>query len=117
MIELRENYWAVEVPDDANGFKITDKSIGFYDGQPSLKDIRFIHLPPGTWEIVCTSKAITNDHASDIVDRAGEGWIDYDKDNFHYDIPLPDPMQSFETMLTSKGCDKDKTFLILKKLQ
>jgi hypothetical protein len=49
-------------------------------------------LPPGTWDIVCTSKDIMHRHGLGIVDAS-----------------------EFRTLLTSKGCDLNKNWLILKK--
>jgi predicted RNase H-like HicB family nuclease len=120
MIELHNGYWAAEVPDNANGFGIYHAKnswdhLGYYEGEPSLGASRFTELPPGTWEIVCMSKGATPEQAKELIERNGEGWIDYDKDRLHHDIPFPDPVDSFNSLLVSKGCDLNKNYLILKK--
>jgi len=120
MTNLREQYWAVEVPEGTKNFRIGKsarlKRRIFYDTDLNFFAIgQRIVLPPGTWSIVCTSKEVTCDHAHEIVERDGEGFKDYSQ-GFHHDIPFPDPVQSFETLLTSKGCDRDKNYLIIKKM-
>jgi hypothetical protein len=74
-------------------------------------------LPPGTWEIVCTSKEATCDQAYEIVEQDDEGFKDYNKTplNFMCDIPFLDPLPSLASLMTSKGFDINKNYLILKK--
>jgi len=143
MIELRGNYWAFEVPADAWVLKPENYRTDFVinmgyiiypvagkkkwlslPGAPGLKlpgldynetKKSAIKLPPGIWEIVCTSKSATEEQAREIAERNGEGWIDYDKDHFHHDIPYPEAVDAFSSLLTSKGCDLNKNWLILKK--
>jgi hypothetical protein len=127
MIELRDNYWAVEAPEGAKYHRIDGVPNGafyeliFYkdsediDFPEEIEEIKIVDLPPGSWQIVCTSKDATAEQIKEVIERNGDGWIDYDKDRFHNDILFPDPMDSFKSMLQAKGCDLNKTYLILKK--
>jgi len=125
MIQLREQYWAVEVADNGKSFEIgidenrkpyltytmAQISNGFNSG-----DVAFmIELPPGTWEIVCTSKSVTEKQAAAIVERNDFGYFIY-MNNYtciatYYQTPKP----SLRSLLTSKGCVLNKNYLILKK--
>lgn len=125
MIHLLNNYHAAEVPED-----ISDPALHWLNDIQKLvftSEIQdplgcggdMIRLPPGTWEIVCTSKGITRDHAHEIVqwfEIAGQtGYRDYSfTDDLRY--PFIDPLNSFISLLASKGCDLNKTYLIIKKL-
>src|SRR5687768_11073501 len=103
MIELHNGYWAVEVPGNTSDSVIQFNTI-YYD-YPSAKggfEGGYIKLPFGTWQIVCMSKEATSEQVKDLIERNGEGWIDYDKDRLHNDIPFPDPVDSFYSLLTSK---------------
>jgi hypothetical protein len=73
-------------------------------------------LPPGTWEIVCTSKEATEEQAAQIVERDGNGYKDYaagPPENDYGDFVLAS--NSLNSLLTSKGCDLKNNYLILKK--
>jgi hypothetical protein len=114
MIQLREQYWAVEVP--KKYAQITIDPIGpilmwwSFDGVETE-----INLPPGTWEIVCASKEASVIQSMEIVEQEGNYFKDYDKDRFHHDIPFSSPIDSLNSLLTAKGCDLNKNYLILKK--
>lgn len=75
-----------------------------------------IPLEEGNWQLICTTKEITKEQAISIIDRNGEGWKDYDKDNFHHDIPFPDPLDSLRSLLTEKGLNLNKNYVLIKKL-
>jgi len=129
MTHLREKYWAVEVPEGAERFEVSIQD----DGIPCYTywykdniDPTVICLPPGTWEIVCTSKTVLEDQAASIVHVISNGNISgrpqyrrYDRDPVK-DMPARswtrDARHSLETLLASKGCNLNKTtYLILKK--
>jgi hypothetical protein len=60
-------------------------------------------LPPGTWEIVCTSKGATEDDCAIIAGLSFQDVVHgYSRTFFH-------------DQLTSKGCDLNKNWLIFKK--
>jgi hypothetical protein len=126
MIELRNNYWAVEVPSMAFGFDVNnygDESEYMYmldvediiDEPHSDETLITKKLPPGTWEIVCTSKEASVIQSMEIVEQEGNYFKDYDKDRFHHDIPFSSPIDSLNSLLTAKGCDLNNNYLILKK--
>lgn len=124
MIELRENYWAVEVPSDAGpaniltAFQPNTLSYEYSVEKAERCEtglIAMIELPPGTWHIICTLKDATYTQAAQIVERDGDGFKDYDKDNFHHDLPFMSPFESLRSLMTAKGCDVSKNFLIIKK--
>lgn len=115
MKELRENYWAVEVPDGAKNFRV-----GVDDGTPYfdylLGTISYvIKLEPGTWEIVCTSKEATEEQAEQIVEevrlRGNIRYEDYTREFMWQETAI----ESLRSLLTSKGCDLNNNYLILKK--
>jgi hypothetical protein len=136
MIHLREQYWAVEVPSMAFGFDVNnygDESEYMYmldieditDEPDSDETLITKKLPPGTWEIVCTSNAVLEEQAASIVQIISNGKISgrpqyrrYDRDPAK-DMPARswtrDARHALETLLTSKGCDLNKNYLILKK--
>lgn len=117
MIELRNKYWAVEVPQGAINIIIdmgyiiwkepnyknwcNDDILSDYSKLSKYLETHKVEddyktggmpLPIGTWEIVCASKDIIAGNELGIIDAS-----------------------EFITLLASKGCDLNKTYLILKK--
>lgn len=141
MIELRNNYWAVEVPDGAINFIIDmgyiiwkspnyknwcndtilsdyDKLSKYLETHKAEDDYKTggLPLPPGAWEIVCTSKEVTHEQVWMIVesvDSEGRGlqYINYANGIYVFS----NAKSSFRTLLTQKGCDLKNNYLILKK--
>lgn len=127
MINLRENFWAVEVPSMAFGFDVNN--YGNSSEYMYMLDVADIidethhdetliakPLPPGTWEIVCTSKEASEEQAASIVDSVdsdGRGKVYMNYNNGMYVFHRS--TSSLRTLLTSKGCDLNKNYLILKK--
>lgn len=121
MVQITNIHWAVEVPDDARNISISKgRFLGYQTGGGEIID-----LPPGTWQIVCTSKEATEEQAASIVQIISNGKISgrpqyrrYDRDPVK-DTPAKswtrDARHALETLLTSKGCDINKNYLILKK--
>jgi hypothetical protein len=101
MIELINGYWAVEVP--GKYAQITIDPVGpvlmwwSYEGTETG-----VSLPPGTWEIVCTSKEVTEDQCAIIAGLSFQDVVHGYSRTF------------FNDLLTSKGCDLNKAYLILK---
>lgn len=123
MTQLREQYWAVEVPDKYA--QVTIDPVGpilmwwSYEGTETG-----VNLPPGTWEIVCTSKEATEEQLTGIIGPkiwggfSGhiEGYTDYY--TIGMDIaPFSTRKESFNSLLNAKGCDLNKNWLILKKIK
>jgi hypothetical protein len=123
MINLRENIWAVEVPEGAKELHIEvslkgSPYIGYkFKDDELLNEYQNINLPPGTWEIVCTGMEATEEQAASIVDSVdsdGRGKVYMNYNNGMYVFHRS--TSSLRTLLTSKGCDLNKNYLILKKL-
>lgn len=132
MIELINNHWAVEVPEGATDFgwiaeclscKLPDSKPGTYHWISKADD--FMHQKGREWQIVCTSKEVTEEEAANVVQLISNGKLTgrpqyrrYDRDLVK-DTPArswtKDARHAFETLLTSKGCDLNKNWLILKK--
>jgi hypothetical protein len=72
-------------------------------------------LPPGTWEIVCTSKGATYMQATTIVEHLRGGFVNYDGNSVPQTGGYDTPFKSLNSLLTSKGCDTNRNWLILKK--
>lgn len=135
MIELRENYWAVELTnlgDQYKSFTILEPDKKWT--VPYLKySYRSIYhtknrgndffcseedpLEPGTWQIVCTSKEATEEQANDIVEWEFQSSVRIGFRNYitEKQFDLHDAIQSLNSLLSSKGCDLNKHYLILKK--
>jgi hypothetical protein len=89
MIHLREQYWAVEEADPQHAV-ISGNTITWVANGAQARGFKV--LPAGNWQIVCTSKDIVAGNELGIIDA-----------------------NEFISLLTSKGCDLNKTYLILKK--
>ena len=114
MTHLRDQFWAVEVPEGAKEIEIGNYGLCDaleyeYNGTVDISD-----LPPGTWSIVCTSKDITRWQASELVEHDGELYLDYNLFRGMQNY-TDDPMHSLHSLLTSRGLDLNKQYLILKK--
>lgn len=118
-IHLREGFYAVEMPEDAEepGISVQD------DGIPCLTywykdnlDPAVICFFPGTWQIIGISKDLTEEQARGIVeyDAFYDGYKDYDTNNFHNDLPFISPLDSLHSLLTSKGLDPENSLIIQK---
>jgi hypothetical protein len=110
MINLRDQYWAVEKHEHSSLYLASNT----FDWHPKEGE-NYLGLPPGTWEIVCTSSPTNLELLHQVVERVGSGFKDYDKDRLHHDLPFMSPIDSLQSLLTSKGCDLNKNYLILKK--
>jgi len=127
MIELINNYWAVEVPSMAFGFDVNnygDESELMYmlsmedisDEPDSEETLITKKLPPGNWKIVCTSKEAIDKQLKELLSTLPAGrktlykGIKDDRE-FWYN----EPVDAINSLLTSKGCDLKLNWLILKK--
>jgi hypothetical protein len=120
MIELRNDHWAVEVPDGAKQLHIETN----LDGKPYigykfkddelLNEYELIYINPGNWQIVCTSKEATEAQLIDVVRElpVGKRFENYNGD---YPVWCHSRRDSLNSLLASKGCDVNKNYLILKK--
>lgn len=129
MIQLREQFWAVEVPEDGSSYNILSSfqpnTLSYeYSIEKAERCetglIAMVDLPAGTWQIVCTSKEVTEEQAMQIVEQQKGGGMfkDYQMRGSiaqygTYMIQLA--VESLHSLLISKECDLNKTYLILKK--
>lgn len=115
MIQLREQYWAYPMP-EAEGAEIR----GEHPGRPYqllsfYGEADAVDLPPGTWQIVCTSKEATEERLIDTVRElpVGKRFENYNGD---YPVWYHSRKESLNSLLKAKGCDLNKNYLILKKV-
>lgn len=120
MTELINNHFAVEVPSMAFGFDINNYanegelmymlSMEDISDEPNSEETLITKkLPPGNWQIVCTSKGATEAIAEKIVDKDGVMFKCYAGNRSHIS-----PLRSLFCLMGEKGCDLNKTYLILK---
>lgn len=110
--QLREEYWGMDIPNPQHAIIHGNTITWEVNG---AKGKGFIVLPPGSWQIVCLSKEVTEEVAAQIVEGNHNAYIDYERD-FH-GIPLRvfTAVESSHSLIRSKGLDPNNT-LILKKL-
>lgn len=135
LIHLIGSTYAAEMPSMAFGFDINnygDESELMYmlsmediSDEPEFEETLIVKkLPPGNWQVICTTKEVTEEVAAGIVQVISNGKISgkpqyrrYDRDPVK-DTPAKcwtrDPRHALETLLTSKGLDPDKTLIIKK---
>jgi hypothetical protein len=119
MTNLRENYWAVEVPEDADQIEVCN-----YGSNDTIEWVHKIHginayrvddLPPGTWQVICTNKDATIDQAQQIVEAQDDGFKDYNKGSVHRNLPYMSPFDSLRSLIEAKGL-RGKNYLIIQKI-
>lgn len=134
MKELINNHWAIEVSDGATDFgwrfenltcKLPDSKPGRYHWFSQADDI--MSQKGGDWQIVCESKSATEEQAAGMVNSSQ--WYFPVKHTRYIDYAYPydreykqrwsegfgEALPSLNSLLTSKGCDLNKNWLILKK--
>jgi hypothetical protein len=115
-INLRAEYWAVGYTNYDKDFKIVGKYLNYKTRFG--RGYSYI-LPPGSWQIICTTKEVTVKQAATIVQMFNNGvYRDYALAEFdpcdEYMSCFLDPIESLESLLKSKGCD-GPNYIILKK--
>jgi len=134
MIELINNHYAIEVPEGATdfGFLANCLCCKLPDSKPGrnhwLSEADgFMHQKGGEWEVVCTSKEATEEKAAGIV--YSSTWYFPEKHTRYVDYASPfdnefkqkwsegfgKATESLNSLLTSKGCDLNNNWLIIKK--
>jgi hypothetical protein len=126
MVQITNTHWAVEVPEGAKELHIEvslkgSPYIGYkFKDDELLNEYQNIYLPPGAWEIVCTSKdkkipngiveCKTVEYDGSV---QGTRFVNYMNPNQRrWFINKTDSLRS---LLTSKGCDLNRDWLILKR--
>jgi hypothetical protein len=129
---LIADIYAVEVPEGMEAFDIecipevdlyelTCYEFGEFD--TPIKE-KTIDLPPGSWQIICPLKEVTEEVAAGIVQVISSGKFSgrpqyrrYDRDLVK-DMPARcwtrDSRHALETLVASKGLHPDKTLIIKK---
>jgi hypothetical protein len=134
MTKLTDSVCPVEVPEGATNFRImkfSQPETFSYDYSIQKGDrctaglIAMVDLPPGNWRILCTTREATEEIAASIVQIVSNGKISgmpqyrrYDRDLVK-DTPAKwwtrDPRHSLETLITSKGLNPNKNYVLLEK--
>jgi uncharacterized protein YydD (DUF2326 family) len=117
MIHLREQYWAVEETNPQHAV-ISGNTITWVANGAQARGFKV--LPAGNWQIVCTSKEVTEEQAKQIVEQQTGGGMfkDYQMRGSiaqYGTYMIQSATESLRSLLTSKGCDLNKNWLILKK--
>lgn len=121
MTQLTEDVFAVEVPDKGRKFRAQrpykTSSMRLHYKYGIEEQWNYIKLPPGTWQILCTTKEATEEQAKGIVehDTFIGGYKDYDTERFHHEDPFIKATDSLNSLITSKGLDVNKNYVLLKK--
>ena len=119
-IHLIGDVYAVEVPEGATGFEIDNPlspgDLVYYKGEPCIYNFRKITLPPGSWQLIGTTKEVTEDVAKGIVERVDMGFKDvylsYAKGgSFDFDTAL----DSLRSLLASKNLDTNNNWVLVRK--
>ena len=133
---LINNVYAVEVPEGSKKHHLSftgktatsdDQSL-YYKTKDAdeLDEWEKIDLPPGSWQLIGTTKEVTEEVAKGIVQVISNGKLSgqpqyrrYDRDPVK-DTPAKcwtrDPRHAMETLLASKAIDPNKNYVLLKKL-
>lgn len=114
-IHLIGDAYAADIPDPANAI-INDNVITWKNSMAQGRG--FIALPPGNWEIICTTKECTEDQAKCIVEHDAfiDGYKDYDTDRFHHEDPFIKALDSLRSLLVARRCDPNKNYVIIKRV-
>lgn len=111
---LPNSHYAMQVPETSSDYKIINGNtlIGLlYGGRSSRNTMG--RLPPGTWQIVCTTKDVTEEVAKEIVEDVGTWYhlyLNYENEDETFDLPVP----AFHSLLRSLNLNGH--LLIIKKL-
>lgn len=108
MTELLPDIWAVEVPDDAKGFDIWEATMSLRGYKKGDLFLGYIHngesynepLPSGNWSILFSTK-----------DAGEEDWATAFSDSCDYTSK-----ECGIDILTSKGLDPNKNYVLIKKV-
>jgi hypothetical protein len=109
--QLTGNYYAVTVPEGAEKpFFDGRQSIGFWlDGE-----LRFIHLTSGSWQLIGTTKKVTEAQAKEIVEevklRGHLRYEDYTREFMWHETAV----DSLTSLLASKGLEPGKVVVVRK---
>lgn len=127
-IHLIAETYAVNMPEGAKYYRIDGVPNGelceliFYkdgndiDFPEEIEEVKIIDLPPGNWQLICTTKECTEGQAKGIVKElpVGQRWMNYNGD---YPVWWHTAKESLRSLLTSKGLDpENKNYVLIKKV-
>lgn len=115
---LRENFWAIGYTNYDKNFQIVGKYLNyktrFGRGYSCI-------LPPGSWQIICTTKMVRSDQAAEVVEYIVSpmvrGYRDYEavQSREVNEAVVGHAIDSFRSLLRSVNLNPDNNYLILKK--
>ena len=115
-----ENLFAVEVPMRAIEFRIWDnnRDVVYYETvERNESECHYIELPPGSYEILFTTKGCTEEQAAGVArwfELNGKmGWKNYQSE--HVSFPFKTAAESLQSLLRANGLDESKNYLLIKK--
>lgn len=118
MTQLTENVFAVEVPEMADTPEISIQDDGFpcltYWYKENI-DPTVIDLPPGSWQLLCTTKETTWLQAAGMVEHYRGGFVNYESNSMPKVAAYSTPFLSLNSLLASKGLDPNNNYALLKK--
>lgn len=124
-IQLIAETYAVEAPDPTNAI-ISGNVITWKNSQAQGRG--FIALPAGNWQLICATKECTEEQAKEIVGSSEwyfparhTRYVDYGhpyaSDNKQaWSIGFSGSRDSLCSLLTSKGLDPNKNYVLIKKV-
>lgn len=81
---------------------------------------KYITLPTGNWQLIGTTKELTEEMAKGIVQQYGDYFIDHtatEQDWKEQEVNwFKEAVKSLKSLLISKGLDVNKNYVLLKKL-
>lgn len=108
--------YGLPIPEDAHGIDINKYANGselnYWLISGDKETLIVIDLPPGNWQLICTTKEVTEEQAKGIVEREEGEFKDYECDEAVYMYAA----NSLRSLLTSKGLDPNKNYLLIKKV-
>ena len=120
MTKLTDSVYAVEVPEGAftwDVLTVDDKQYLAGDDDHGNMEIGTQPLPPGPWRILCTTREATEEQAHQIVESVTTAnelpvYRDYEFSQW-----MKTAVGSLRSLITSKGLDGNKNYVLLKKIR
>jgi len=113
MTKLLKNYWACPIPQEATHFAIINGDLVTYGPEHSSA---IFYLPKGSWTFIATTKDISPEQATEIVDAFWSHqymvYKDYTKQRGR--IGFLNPLESFKSIFSQKEL-VEGNYAILKK--
>jgi hypothetical protein len=104
MTQLSDKYFAVQIPEDAEDFRIGKSGTRLFWNSTVDGQLDYESFPPGSYSFVCTSTDITEEQAAGIVEKVdsdGRGLVFINYENGMYIFSKA--KSSFHSLLRSKS--------------